>query len=42
MNFIEKFSRNLVKLQIDYFDSEEITNKKYPEIVKMELSNIFA
>lgn len=42
MNFIEKFSRNLVKLQTDYFDSEEITNMKYPEIVKMELANIFA
>ncbi|KAL4456497.1 hypothetical protein ABPG74_000604 [Tetrahymena malaccensis] len=41
-NFIEKFLTTLLRQQIDYFESDEVVNRKYADIVKQELKSIFS
>ncbi|EAR83546.1 ribosomal RNA large subunit methyltransferase (macronuclear) [Tetrahymena thermophila SB210] len=41
-NFIEKFLQNLLRQQIDYFECDEVVNRKYADIVKQELKSIFS
>ncbi|EGR28833.1 hypothetical protein IMG5_168690 [Ichthyophthirius multifiliis] len=41
-SFIEKFMKNMVKVQTEFFDCLEVLSGNYTEVIKQELKNVFS